>query len=171
MVLLLFSPSIDLLVLLKTATGTVLDLPRIELGDGVPLIVHRSFRSCLPIYSILNSRDVIRFTGRDHFHFVPGFLQSQPEVNSLSVPEDAEELSKIPDVQDSTESMVASSYSSAIQYSVELLGRCLSERESSVEAKLTTSDTLDPPTGTSFVSRQVVIDVFISLCSIFLVPR
>ncbi len=41
-VLLLFSASIDYLTSLKNATGTTLDLCKIKLEDGVPLIVYRS---------------------------------------------------------------------------------------------------------------------------------
>lgn len=40
-ILLLFSPSIDLLQSIKSAIDTILDLPRIELADGMPLIVYR----------------------------------------------------------------------------------------------------------------------------------
>ena len=39
-ILLLFSPSIDFLRSLKSAIRTVLDLPRIELEDGVPLVIY-----------------------------------------------------------------------------------------------------------------------------------
>ncbi len=41
-VLLLFSASIDYLTSLKNAIGTVLDLCKIKLEDGAPLIFYRS---------------------------------------------------------------------------------------------------------------------------------
>ena len=41
-ILLLFSPPIDLLQSIKRATKTVLNLAKIKLADGVPLIIYRS---------------------------------------------------------------------------------------------------------------------------------
>jgi hypothetical protein len=125
-ILLLFSPSLTFLQVLKSAIGTVIDLPEIKLKDNVPFIVYK-YISFLGYYSKVHANFTLtRMRGIDRFHVVPGFAISKSE-------------------QQSTESC----QSSSLELSVKLIQKCTTHASDPIVLhKLANEDTLIPPWGT-----------------------
>jgi len=130
-ILLLFSPSLTFLQVLKSAIGTVIDLPEVKLKDNVPLIVYKFILDYYP--KVHANFTITRMRGIDRFHIVPGFAISKSE-------------------QQSTESRQFS----FLELSVKLVEKCTAHASDPIVLhQLANEDSLTPPWGTMWWKRQV----------------